>query len=142
MKGMIKVAISNLDDFKKRKKERQKELTLSSGLTVLVEKPDTSKLLADNVLNNELLAVLFKAEEENLNDEELEKELMNDIENLKKYNDLIVSYAKITLLEPKWEEVEEYLTDQDKAEIGTWGFQKVNEEQVGIERFQKSSNDQ
>lgn len=136
------MAISNLDDFKKRKKERQKELTLSSGLTVLVEKPDTSKLLADNVLNNELLAVLFKAEEENLNDEELEKELMNDIENLKKYNDLIVSYAKITLLEPKWEEVEEYLTDQDKAEIGTWGFQKVNEEQVGIERFQKSSNDQ
>jgi hypothetical protein len=135
------MAISSIEEIKKRKKERQEELILKSGLTVLVGKPDTSKLLDGDVLDNKLLNKLFKKEEKEINEDKLGKELLSNIDNIKSFHQLMLAYAKITLVQPKWEEVEEYLSDIDKAEIGTWGFQKTNEEQVGVERFQKPNND-
>jgi len=137
------MAISTIEEIKQKKKERQEEIELSSGIRVLVEKPDTSRLLAENILDNKILEELFKNDEkkEEINEENLEEELLGDLDNVKNFHQLMIAYAQITLVEPKWEEIEEYLSDVDKAEIGTWGLQKVTEDQVGIERFQESNDD-
>lgn len=141
------MAISSVEDFKKKKKEKQEELELDSGLTVLVEKPGIEKVLrvadAENPFLQELLSdeevqELQKQNEENL--EKVEKHL--DDKFSKKYTkteqakmifDFHKDVVKATLVKPEWKEVNEYLDERDIKKISDWALGT----EVGVERFQE-----
>lgn len=101
---------SSVEDFKKQ--NEPKEVKIHGGQVVKLQPPSLLKLATSGRVPNIYMGTLLKLLKIKTEDKKL-----NDIETLKERLDTAKIFCMASMVEPKFEEIEEYLTDEQIFDI-------------------------
>lgn len=114
--------VSNINDFKNASR---KELTLSGGLTIMVQKPSLLAIARKGKIPNALMAEVSAMFGETAKNQKVTENLVND--NFGDLVELVEAMCEASVVEPKYEDIKDYLSDEQKFEIFSFTQADVNE---------------
>ena len=114
--------VSNINDFKNASR---KELTLSGGLTIMVQKPSLLAIARKGKIPNALMAEVSAMFGETAKNQKVTENLVND--NFSDLVELVEAMCEAAVVEPKYADIKDYLSDEQKFEIFSFTQADVNE---------------
>lgn len=114
--------VSNINDFKNASR---KELTLSGGLTIMVQKPSLLAIARKGKIPNALMAEVSAMFGETAKNQKVTENLVND--NFGDLVELVEAMCEAAVVEPKYADIKDYLSDEQKFEIFSFTQADVNE---------------
>lgn len=114
--------VSNINDFKNASR---KELTLSGGLTIMVQKPSLLAIARKGKIPNALMAEVSAMFGETAKNQKATENLVND--NFSDLVELVEAMCEAAVVEPKYADIKDYLSDEQKFEIFSFTQADVNE---------------
>lgn len=114
--------VSNINDFKNASR---KELTLSGGLTIMVQKPSLLAIARKGKIPNALMAEVSAMFGETAKNQKVTENLVND--NFSDLVELVEAMCEAAVVEPKYADIKDYLSDEQKFEIFSFTQTDVNE---------------
>ena len=114
--------VSNINDFKNASR---KELTLSGGLTIMVQKPSLLAIARKGKIPNALMAEVSAMFGETTKNQKVTENLVND--NFSDLVELVEAMCEAAVVEPKYADIKDYLSDEQKFEIFSFTQADVNE---------------